>query len=50
MGQLLYTATSQACLLNPEYIEDFEKPLDVFATGNNQIAKFVNFACGWSQR
>lgn len=37
--KLLYTATSQSCLLNQEYIQDFEKPLDVFATETGQVAR-----------
>lgn len=40
--QLLYTATSQSCLLNREYIDDFEKPLDVFATKTVQVARVID--------
>ena len=28
--------------MNPEYINDFEKPLDVFATKTVQVARFVD--------
>lgn len=38
-SQLLYTARSSSCLLNAEYINDFEKPLDVFATKTVQVAR-----------
>jgi hypothetical protein len=38
-AQLLYTATAASCLLNSEYITDFEKPLDVFATKTLQVAR-----------
>ena len=38
-AQLLYTASSESCLLNQEYIQDFEKPLDVFATKTVQVAR-----------
>ncbi|KIR38264.1 hypothetical protein I307_02406 [Cryptococcus deuterogattii 99/473] len=39
---LLYTTRSQTCLLNSEYITDFEKPLDVFATKNVQVARVID--------
>jgi hypothetical protein len=37
--QLLYTTTSESCLLNDEYINDFEKPVDVFATSTKGRAQ-----------
>lgn len=40
-SQLLYTSTSQSCLLNSEYVTEFEKPLDVFATKTVQVARRV---------
>lgn len=42
VSALLYSATSQACLLNIEYITDFEKPLDVFATKNISTATLLD--------
>lgn len=39
--QLLYSSFSQSCLLNEDYIQNFEKPLDVFATGTRQVARYV---------
>ncbi|WWC90745.1 uncharacterized protein L201_005682 [Kwoniella dendrophila CBS 6074] len=42
VSALLYTATSQSCLLNSEYITDFEKPLDVFATKTVQVARLID--------
>ncbi|WVW85671.1 hypothetical protein I302_107709 [Kwoniella bestiolae CBS 10118] len=42
VSALLYTAHSQSCLLNPEYITDFEKPLDVFATKTVQVARLID--------
>ncbi|OXC69100.1 hypothetical protein AYX13_02390 [Cryptococcus neoformans] len=39
---LLYTTRSETCLLNSEYITDFEKPLDVFATKNVQVARVID--------
>ncbi|WWC63254.1 uncharacterized protein I303_105854 [Kwoniella dejecticola CBS 10117] len=42
VSALLYTAHSQSCLLNSEYITDFEKPLDVFATKTVQVARLID--------
>ncbi|ORY35619.1 hypothetical protein BCR39DRAFT_511164 [Naematelia encephala] len=42
VSALLYTAQSQSCLLNQEYIQDFEKPLDVFATKTVQVARVID--------
>ncbi|KAK1927056.1 hypothetical protein DB88DRAFT_9476 [Papiliotrema laurentii] len=42
VSALLYTATSQTCLLNQEYITEFEKPLDVFATRTVQVARVID--------
>ncbi|WRT68352.1 uncharacterized protein IL334_005328 [Kwoniella shivajii] len=42
VSALLYTSHSQSCLLNPEYITDFEKPLDVFATKTVQVARLID--------
>ncbi|WVQ81995.1 hypothetical protein IAT38_004122 [Cryptococcus sp. DSM 104549] len=42
VSALLYTTKSQSCLLNSEYISDFEKPLDVFATKTVQVARVIN--------
>ncbi|EIW67344.1 hypothetical protein TREMEDRAFT_33719 [Tremella mesenterica DSM 1558] len=42
VSALLYSATSQSCLLNPEYITDFEKPLDVFATKTVDVATLID--------
>lgn len=39
VSALLYTTTSSSCLLNQHYIQDFEKPLDVFATKTVQVAR-----------
>ncbi|WVQ74747.1 hypothetical protein IAR50_004352 [Cryptococcus sp. DSM 104548] len=39
---LLYTTMSTSCLLNSEYINDFEKPLDVFATRTVQVARVID--------
>jgi hypothetical protein len=40
--QLLYSPTSQSCLLTEEYITDFEKPLDVFASETLQVGRIIN--------
>ena len=42
VSALLYTATSQTCLLNEDYIQNFEKPLDVFATKTVQVARVID--------
>ncbi|WVR07482.1 hypothetical protein IAU60_004524 [Kwoniella sp. DSM 27419] len=42
VSALLYTAHAQSCLLNQEYITDFEKPLDVFATKTVQVARLID--------
>ncbi|ODN79024.1 hypothetical protein L202_04529 [Cryptococcus amylolentus CBS 6039] len=42
VSALLYTINSKSCLLNTEYITDFEKPLDVFATRTVQVARVIN--------
>ncbi|WWD19006.1 hypothetical protein CI109_103463 [Kwoniella shandongensis] len=42
VSALLYTIHSTSCLLNPEYITDFEKPLDVFATKTVQVARVID--------
>ncbi|WVN90203.1 uncharacterized protein L203_105439 [Cryptococcus depauperatus CBS 7841] len=42
VSALLYTIHSQSCLLNSEYINDFEKPLDVFATRTVQVARVID--------
>lgn len=39
VSALLYTTTSMSCLLNQHYIQDFEKPLDVFATKTIYVAR-----------
>jgi hypothetical protein len=36
--QLLYTTVAQSCLINQEYLDDFEKPLNVFATKSRASA------------
>ncbi|WVQ99960.1 hypothetical protein IAU59_007103 [Kwoniella sp. CBS 9459] len=42
VSALLYTSKAQSCLLNQEYITDFEKPLDVFATKTVQVARLID--------
>lgn len=42
VSALLYSTYSESCLLNPEYIDDFEKPLDVFATTARSDALLIN--------
>ncbi|KAK8854846.1 hypothetical protein IAR55_003585 [Kwoniella newhampshirensis] len=42
VSALLYTTHSTSCLLNSEYITDFEKPLDVFATKTVQVARVID--------
>ncbi|ORX38610.1 hypothetical protein BD324DRAFT_621574 [Kockovaella imperatae] len=42
VSALLYTSTSQSCLLNQDYIQNFEKPLDVFATETVQVARVID--------
>lgn len=39
--QLLFSSTAESCLLNAEYIRDFEKPLDVFATTSQGSARYA---------
>lgn len=41
-AQLLYTLYSSACLLNQNYIQNFEKPLDVFCTSSKDTARLFN--------
>lgn len=36
--QLLYSNQSEGCQISEEYINDFEKPLDVFTTHNKNDA------------
>ncbi|KAK4689505.1 hypothetical protein P7C73_g606, partial [Tremellales sp. Uapishka_1] len=42
VSALLYTANAESCLINSEYITDFEKPLDVFATKTRNVAVVIN--------
>lgn len=39
VSALLYSSTSTSCLLNQNYIQNFEKPLDVFATKSAAVAR-----------
>lgn len=39
---LLYSNTSAGCLINPNYIDNFEKPLDVFATLSRSDAVLID--------
>ncbi|KAM0750921.1 hypothetical protein T439DRAFT_380759 [Meredithblackwellia eburnea MCA 4105] len=38
---LLYTVNSEGCLMNQHYLQDFEKPLDVYATRDKQSARLI---------
>lgn len=38
----MYSSTAESCLLNAEYISDFEKPLDVFATTSQSSARIID--------
>ncbi|KAA1072230.1 hypothetical protein PGT21_030716 [Puccinia graminis f. sp. tritici] len=38
---MLYSLTSHSCEVNPEYIQNFEKPLDVFSAANLQGARLI---------
>ncbi|KAJ9118676.1 hypothetical protein QFC22_003896 [Naganishia vaughanmartiniae] len=42
IAALLYTTTAESCLLNDEYINNFEKPIDVFATNGKDRAKLID--------
>ncbi|WOO76999.1 E3 ubiquitin-protein ligase RNF13 [Vanrija pseudolonga] len=42
VSALLYTLYSSACLLNQNYIQNFEKPLDVFCTSSKDTARLFN--------
>ncbi|KAL1413301.1 hypothetical protein Q8F55_001057 [Vanrija albida] len=42
VSALLYTLNSSACLLNQNYIQNFEKPLDVFCTSSWGAARLLN--------
>jgi hypothetical protein len=46
-AQLLYSENSEACVLEEEYIADFEKPLSVFATTSKAVAG--GFDAQWKQ-
>lgn len=41
IAALLYTTIAQSCLINEDYLENFEKPLDVFATKSMSSAKLI---------
>ncbi|KAH9454799.1 hypothetical protein Pst134EB_014860 [Puccinia striiformis f. sp. tritici] len=38
---MLYSLTSHSCEINPEYLLNFEKPLDVFSAANLQGARLI---------
>ncbi|KAG0141165.1 hypothetical protein CROQUDRAFT_718293 [Cronartium quercuum f. sp. fusiforme G11] len=38
---MLYSLTSKTCNVNNEYLTNFEKPLDVFSSGNLQGARLI---------
>ncbi|PLW21874.1 hypothetical protein PCANC_03348 [Puccinia coronata f. sp. avenae] len=38
---MLYSLTAHSCKVNPEYLQNFEKPLDVFSAGNLQGARLI---------
>ncbi|KAK4693612.1 hypothetical protein P7C70_g8891, partial [Phenoliferia sp. Uapishka_3] len=38
---LLYSVTSQGCLINQDYLQNFQKPLDVYATRDIQSARLI---------
>ncbi|GAA6031613.1 hypothetical protein JCM8097_006549 [Rhodosporidiobolus ruineniae] len=40
-ASLLYSTTSQGCQMNQEYLDGFEKVLDVFATTSLQAARII---------
>ena len=44
---MLYSSTSEGCLINPYYVQAFEKPLDVFSSGSLQGARLIEsqFKC-----
>lgn len=38
---MLYSLTSHSCNVNPEYLQNFEKPLDVFSAASLQGARLI---------
>ncbi|WAQ86802.1 hypothetical protein PtA15_7A531 [Puccinia triticina] len=38
---MLYSLTSHSCVVNPEYLQNFDKPLDVFSAANLQGARLI---------
>jgi len=42
VAALLYSLTANACLMNQEYIQDFQKPIDVYSTTNLQAARLID--------
>jgi hypothetical protein len=41
MAALLYSNTSQGCILSPDYVQNFEKPLDVFSAKSKTDAQIM---------
>jgi hypothetical protein len=42
MAALLYSDTSQGCVLSPDYLQNFEKPLDVFSAKSKTDAQIMS--------
>lgn len=38
---MLFSLTARSCSVNAEYVSNFEKPLDVYSSGNLQGARLI---------
>ena len=41
VAALLYSTTSAACIMNQEYLDNFEKPIDIYSTRSIQSARLI---------